>query len=62
VSGSTSNRELLVSNSTNWSLNNLHMAFITFHSIISLVLLGLFLALLLLLFVGYLRVRASEQA
>jgi hypothetical protein len=36
--------------------------FITFHSYINLVLLGLFLALCLLLFVGYLRVRASEQA
>lgn len=36
--------------------------FLLFHSYINLVLLGLFLALLLLLFVGYLRVRASEQA
>jgi hypothetical protein len=36
--------------------------FLLFHSYINLVLLGLFLALCLLLSVGYLRVRASEQA
>ena len=36
--------------------------FILFHSFINLVLLCLFLALCLLLFVGYLRVRASGQA
>lgn len=36
--------------------------FLLFHSYINLVLLCVFLALLLLLFVGYLRVRASEQA